>query len=117
MNHLYNLGFDLEVYHWILYIVMTQMFCSMSKIYSVTEKKKGLDYNSLFLDGVVIISWHSTSDSAILILEFELVNNTFLLVIYPVNSGSLSAEESPSPFEFKAWGQIQIAQIPFVSCC
>lgn len=79
MNHLYYLGFDLEVYHWSLYIVMTQMFCSMSKMYSVTEKKKGLDYNSLFLDGVVIVSCHSTSDSAILILEFELANNTFLL--------------------------------------
>lgn len=34
---------------------------------------KGLDYSSLFLDGVVIISWHN----AVLILEFELAGNTF----------------------------------------
>lgn len=94
----------------------TNLFCSINKMYSALEIK-GLDYSSLFLDVVVIISWHSTSDSAVIILEFELADNTFtwLCLQWMMDLYTLT-EESPSPFEFKAWGQIQIAQTPFVSC-
>lgn len=74
---------------------------------------KALDYTSLFLAGVVIISCHCTSDSSVLILEFELTGNTSLL-------GDVSSEgcifthlQKNLLVPLKAWRHIQTAQIPF----
>lgn len=107
VNHLYYLGFNLVVHHWVLSIVMAQI-CFVSWLKNMLQVRKKRSGPQLVILGCCGHRWHRTSGSTILTLEAELRNNTSFLVVSPVNAGSSNREECPNPFEFRAWSRFKL---------